>query len=553
MNHRAALALLAAACMMGSASAAEPQDAAGKSLFDGKTLSGWDGDPKFWSVQDGTITGQTTAENPTQGNTFLVWTGGEVGDFELTLEYRIQGGNSGIQYRSFRLEKGADKWRIGGYQADIDSGDTYSGILYGEQYRGVLAQRGQETKLVRQDGKFQVQVVEQFGDSKEIQSKVKKDGWNTYRVVADGFHFTHYINGVKTAEVTDADESQRREKGLLALQLHAGPPMTVQFKNIRLKPLDDDAAANGNAEASAQSERDPDAKADGRNKKIVFIAGRRSHGYGAHEHKAGCMLLAAALEESDLPVQTEVVTEGWPQDETVLDDADCIVIYADGGGGHPFNAHLVKLYELTDKGVGIVAIHYGVEVPKGPSGEAFLDWTGGYFEANWSVNPHWTADFDKLPAHPITRGVEPFQINDEWYYHMRFREGMAGVTPILTDLPPKETLSRPDGPHSGNPAVREAVAKGNPQHTAWATERKDGGRGFGFTGGHFHWNWGHDEFRQLVLNAIVWTAGAEVPENGVPSKSLTVEDLMKNQDFEVPDNFNPERIQKMLDEWNGKA
>jgi type 1 glutamine amidotransferase len=309
------------------------------------------------------------------------------------------------------------------------------------------------------------------------------------------------------------------------------------------------------AESSAQ---DRSAARDTQKKKIIFIAGKRSHGYGAHEHRAGCMLLAEALARSGLPVETTVITEGWPEDASVLDAADAIVIYADGGGGHPFNAHLDKLRPLMDRGVGLVAIHYGVEVPKGPSGEAFLDWIGGYFEAHWSVNPHWTAEFDDLPDHPITRGVKPFQVNDEWYYHMRFAEGMDGVTPILTDLPPKETLirddgrlARPDGPHSNNPAVRQAVLeRGQPQHTAWAHERPNGGRGFGFTGGHWHWNWGNDQFRKLVLNAVVWTAGLEVPEKGVQSRSLTVEDLEANQDFPQPPDFNRARIQALLEEWN---
>src|SRR5262249_3077824 len=154
------------------------------------------------------------------------------------------------------------------------------------------------------------------------------------------------------------------------------------------------------------------------------------------------------------------------------------------------------------QGVGTVFIHYGVEVPKGPSGEKFLEWTGGYFEPHWSVNPHWVAKYNKLPEHPVTSGVKPFSTNDEWYYHMRFREKLEGVTPILTDLPPNETLSREDGPHSGNPDVRKAIANKEPQHMAWARERKDGGRGFGCTGGHVHWNWGNDNFRKLILNAI---------------------------------------------------
>lgn len=595
------------------------EEAEWETLFDGKTLENWDGNPNFWRVENGAITGQTTKDNPTKGNTFIIWRGGKVGDFELTLDYKIINGNSGIQYRSFEVPN--QKWVIGGYQGDFEAGKTYSGILYGEKFRGILCKRGQKTVLTRENDKFQVKNVGTIGDSDEIQSKIKSEDWNTYRIVAKGFHFEHYINGVKTAECTDKDEKERRAEGLLALQLHAGPPMKVQFKNIKLKRLGDKKKAaarnslrievsekgtvsidgkpltreqlaahlkehtsdlvilsvNRNTKTSEMQsliqfmqkqgvekfaltvadKGDPakdaapatEASSD-QKKKIVLIAGTKSHGYGSHEHKAGCLLLAAALNESGLPIQAEVVTEGWPKDESVLDDADSIVIYADGGGRHPFNAHLDKLEALMDKGVGMVCIHYGVEVPKGPSGEAFLDWTGGYFETDWSVNPHWVAEYDKLPKHPITRGVKPFKINDEWYYHMRFRDQMAGVTPILSDLPPKETLSRKDGPHSGNPFVRKAVAAGESQHMAWAREREDGGRGFGFTGGHYHWNWGHNEFRQLMLNAIAWSAQVEVPEGGVPSKTLTVQDLMENQDYDVPGNFNPERIQKMIDEWN---
>ncbi|HEX6985949.1 MAG TPA: ThuA domain-containing protein, partial [Planctomycetaceae bacterium] len=285
-------------------------------------------------------------------------------------------------------------------------------------------------------------------------------------------------------------------------------------------------------------------------KKVVFVAGGPSHDYGSHEHRAGCLLLEGDLKASGLPVETTVVTNGWPKDESVFDDAAAVVIYADGGGGHPAVRHLDTLRELSDRGVGIVCIHYAVEVPKGEPGEAFLDAIGGYFETHWSVNPWWTADYERLPEHSVTRGVEPFRINDEWYYHMRFREGLEGVTPILTDLPPAETLSRPDGPHSGNPAVREAIARREPQHVAWAYERPNGGRGFGFTGGHVHWNWGHPEFRQLVLNAIVWSAGVDVPQEGVPVRTLTVSDLEANQDEPPPPSHNPARIQAMLDEWN---
>ena len=134
----------------------------------------------------------------------------------------------------------------------------------------------------------------------------------------------------------------------------------------------------------------------------------------------------------------DVHLNGWPTDEQFFDGADCIVMYCDGGAGHMVNKHLDEVDALAKKGVGIVCIHYGVEVPKGESGDKFLDWIGGYFETNWSVNPHWTAKFDNFPNHPISRGVQPFEINDEWYYHMRFRDGMQGVTPILVALPPPD-------------------------------------------------------------------------------------------------------------------
>ena len=270
-------------------------------------------------------------------------------------------------------------------------------------------------------------------------------------------------------------------------------------------------------------------------KKVAFMAGTRSHGYASHEHYAGCALLARSLEQAMPDFETVVYRNGWPKDANAFDDADTIVMYCDGGGRHPVNSNLKQIDALAKKGVGVVCIHYGVEVPKGPSGEKFLDWIGGYFEPHWSVNPHWTAKFDKFPKHPITRGVKPFEINDEWYYHMRFRDKMEGVTPILTDLPPKDSLRRPDGAHSGNPHVRAAVLeRKEPQHVAWASERPDGGRGFGFTGGHVHWNWGDPNFRKIVLNAIVWTAKAEVPENGVSDKKVLLEDLEENQDFPQP-------------------
>ena len=473
-----------------------------KSIFNGKDLSGWDGNPKLWSVKDGAITGQTTAENPTSGNTFIIWREGLLDDFELRFSYRMVGGNSGVQYRS----KDFGNWVSGGYQADFEAGDTYSGILYEERMtRGIMAERGEKV-VWGADGKKQVTGT--IGDRKALQNVIKKEDWNEYVISARGHHLTHTINGQLMVDVTDNDPQKQVRQGVLALQLHAGPPMLVQFKDLRLKrfPLGD-------------------------RKKVVLTAGTPSHGPGEHEHNAGIQLLDKCL-QGQAGVLSAFYLNGWPKDPTAYDNADAILIYCDGGGGHVFvqSDHLQRIDEKVKQGVGIGAVHYGVEVPKDKGGPEFLRWIGGYFETHWSVNPHWYGEFKEFPRHPVSSGVKPFGMQDEWYYHMRFQDGMKGVTPILSTLPPKETLNRPDGPHSGNPAVRKAVLDDKePQHVMWVFERPDGGRGFGFTGGHFHKNWGNDDFRKVVLNAIVWMAHAEVPADGVAS-TVTAEDLKANQD-----------------------
>jgi hypothetical protein len=266
-------------------------------------------------------------------------------------------------------------------------------------------------------------------------------------------------------------------------------------------------------------------------KHILMIAGKPSHGPGQHEHNAGVQLLAKCLRESGLPLDvTFHLNAEWPAVEEMA-QADTIVIYADGGKGHPAlqGDHLVQLGKEMKRGCGFVCLHYAVEVPVTPGGPEFKDWLGGYFEPNWSVNPHWEADFKTLPKHVISNGVDPFATNDEWYFHMRFRDGMKGVTPILTAIAPDSTMSRKDGTHSGNPAVREDVKNHVPQHTAWAVERDADGRGFGFSGGHFHNGWGNNDQRKVVLNAIVWTAHSEVPADGVKS-AVTEADLKANLD-----------------------
>jgi len=239
--------------------------------------------------------------------------------------------------------------------------------------------------------------------------------------------------------------------------------------------------------------------------KIVFLAGPDSHLPGAHEHKAGTELLASALRERQPAFETVSIYGVWPADETVFDGADAVVMYCDGGESHLIVDHLAAFNRLLEKGLGIVALHYCVEVPKGSSAaQSMLRAIGGYFETGWSVNPKWTADYKALPNHPITQGVRPFAMEDEWYFNMRFVD--SGVTPILSAIAPSSTMWRWNGPHSGNDAARQLVADGIPQVTAWAFERPGGGRGFGYTGGHYHANWDSADARKLVLNAIEWVA-----------------------------------------------
>jgi hypothetical protein len=201
-----------------------------KQLFNGRDLSGWDGDPRFWSVQDGAITGQTTKENPTPNNTFLIWREGTLKDFELRLLWKIEGGNSGIQYRS----RDHGKWVVGGYQADMDGAHSYTGILYEERGRGIAAMQGKKVTLPA-TGK--PQVTGDISDPKALKAAIRPD-WNEYVIICRGNHLVQKINGITTVEVTDENEKQRMLEGILAFQLHQGPPMKVQFKEITLKVLE---------------------------------------------------------------------------------------------------------------------------------------------------------------------------------------------------------------------------------------------------------------------------------------------------------------------------
>jgi len=279
----------------------------------------------------------------------------------------------------------------------------------------------------------------------------------------------------------------------------------------------------------------PDSK---KKAKVVIVAGAPSHGYGAHEFNAGSLLIQKLFKESTPNLEVVVHKSGWPKEEEAFEGADAIVLFMDGGGRHPVNKHLDQIGPLMDKGVGLMCMHYAVEVPVGPTAKGFLNWIGGYYESGFSINPHWVAKSKLNREHPISNGVEDFAVNDEWYFNMRFREKMDGVTSVLKAVPDDEARS---GKTSWPRGPRKDIvdASGREETLLWATEREDGGRGVGFTGAHFHWNFGDDGFRKLVLNSIVWVAGLEVPEGGIETKKPTRAELEENQDFPKPEEKKP--------------
>ena len=278
----------------------------------------------------------------------------------------------------------------------------------------------------------------------------------------------------------------------------------------------------------------------GESKKLVLIAGKPSHPPLMHEFRAGCFLLQQCLKGVE-GLSVEVHTEGWVSDETVLQEADAIVIFADGGGRHPAlqGNHMKTLDALGKKGVGSGCMHYGVEVPPDKGADEMVSWIGGRYEHMFSCNPMWEPSFKEFPKHPVTQGVGPFQIKDEWYFNMRFVGGVSGnepsthdsmtFTPILIGKPSEDVR---DGPYvyPKGPYPHIISSKGRLESMLWVVERKDGGRGFGFTGGHFHMNWGNDDFRKVVLNTLVWVAKVNVPESGIES-SVSEHQLMANLDW----------------------
>ena len=283
----------------------------------------------------------------------------------------------------------------------------------------------------------------------------------------------------------------------------------------------------------------------GADKRIVLIAGRPSHPPGMHEFRAGSLLLQKAL--GAVPgIKVDVYDGGWPSkmvdgsrtdDSSLLEGADAVLIYADGGRNNPaIQGERMKVLDaLAAKGTGLGFGHYGVEVPAGAPGDAMHRWIGGFYETNYSVNPMWKPSFDKFPNHPVTRGVGPFATHDEWYFNMRWTpEGAlkGRVTPILVATPSDEVRKGPYVSPKG-PYDHIIADSGRAETMMWVMERPDGGRSFGFTGGHTHANWGDVNQRRVMLNALLWIAKVDVPAGGVKD-NITADDLTKNLDEKPP-------------------
>ena len=256
--------------------------------------------------------------------------------------------------------------------------------------------------------------------------------------------------------------------------------------------------------------------------KIVFLYGDRSHASGDHEFQAGSHLLAKHLNvQNEIEVQA-VVNAGWPEDERILEDADAIVIYADGtkviGHGWEKMDQLVK-----EKKVGVVFMHYAVH-PSVEQGEKYyLPWIGGFFKNGVSVNPFWRAKIKPMKGHETANGVGPIDAVDEFYFKIHYHKD---ALPLGTATPNEKNLLRVN-----NVWTRDGyLAKDQSQALLWGIIRPDGGRGVGFTGGHHHRNWAIDGYRQLVLNSIIWAAGLEVPATGVPTYKVTEEELNEKLD-----------------------
>ncbi|TVP76478.1 MAG: hypothetical protein EA353_12025 [Puniceicoccaceae bacterium] len=256
---------------------------------------------------------------------------------------------------------------------------------------------------------------------------------------------------------------------------------------------------------------------------ILFLAGPPSHAADEHLFEEGSQLLADALEASGFRATVSV---GWPEDASLVENAIALVLFSDGLGDHVAKGQTAALRRHVEAGGGLCVLHFSLE-PDGPDMAAlFEEVLGGYFVVDYSVNPIWKLEEPLLGDHPVTSGVRMEPVVDEWYYHLQLSDA---VIPVLQGHPPPDSLGD-DGPRSGNPYVRRALADGVPQTLGWVHTTDSGARTFGFTGGHYHVNWNDDGFRRLVLNAIVWTAQKPLPEDGIDS---SIEPLVRYATIDI--------------------
>ncbi|MDG0964023.1 MAG: hypothetical protein P8O23_03100 [Opitutales bacterium] len=272
-------------------------------------------------------------------------------------------------------------------------------------------------------------------------------------------------------------------------------------------------------------------------KNILFIAGDTKHRHGFHEYKAGSILLANALNKSGLPINAKVHWYGWPQDESIFEGVDACIIYADGGG--EFGGKYAFLDKKVKAGMGIMFMHYGVHPTKEVAEQYYHSWIGGFYDDDFSVNPSWIANITPKKNHPVGRGVGSLTAYDEFYWNLNFpnTKDCKHCYPLATAIPSEKNMIRYGSSKFWNKQAEDKL--GTPQALLWCSDPKQGARGAGFVGGHYHRNWAIEDYRKLILNTIAWVTRVEVPKEGVPSSPVTKAIL--NQNLNRPDF--PEEIE----------
>ncbi len=288
--------------------------------------------------------------------------------------------------------------------------------------------------------------------------------------------------------------------------------------------------------------------AESETKKVLFLAGVPSHKKGEHEYRAGSILLAKALNKSGLDIEAKVHWYGWPKDENIFEDVDVCVVYADQGGARSnkkkgYQGFTEKNYAFLNQkvkqGMGIMFIHYGVHPAEAIGEQYFMDWIGGYFNNSQSINSHWVADLKAKQGHPVSNGIDnPVRAHDEFYFNIKMAsshddKSCSDCYALVTDTPTIEKITKLGSKQFQTQAAADAF--NTQQAIMWCRDSDNQGRGVGFSGGHFHHNWAIEGMSKMVLNAIVWIARMEVPEQGVKFTPVTVEQLNENLDPTPPE------------------